>query len=218
MGVVAASRRVSPRAAPVDRASGALLIFDEVITGFRVAYGGAQSLYGVTPDITCLGKIIGGGLPVGAYGGRRDIMEMVAPLGPMYQAGTLSGNPLAVAAGIATLRELSRPGTYEKLESTCPARANRRAVRDFWAAFGSPGNNKPGGVGVLRILQSGSGGELGRRGKVGHRPIPAVLPCHAGPRGLLGPVAVRGRVRLAGAHGARDTPDADGRRGGVERK
>ena len=97
--------------------AGALLIFDEVITGFRVSYGGAQCLFGVTPDVTCLGKIIGGGLPVGAYGARRDIMEMVAPLGPMYQAGTLSGNPLAVAAGIATLRELSQPGTYEKLES-----------------------------------------------------------------------------------------------------
>lgn len=97
--------------------NGALLIFDEVITGFRVAYGGAQVRYGVTPDITCLGKIIGGGLPVGAYGGRREIMELVAPLGPMYQAGTLSGNPLAVTAGLTTLRELQRPGTYERLES-----------------------------------------------------------------------------------------------------
>lgn len=93
-----------------------LLIFDEVITGFRVAYGGAQALYGVTPDLTCLGKIIGGGLPVGAYGGRREIMEMVAPVGPVYQAGTLAGNPLAVAAGIATIRELQRPGAYEVLE------------------------------------------------------------------------------------------------------
>ena len=96
---------------------GALLIFDEVITGFRVAYGGAQSLYDVTPDITCLGKIIGGGLPVGAYGGRRDIMETVSPLGPMYQAGTLSGNPVAMAAGKKTLELLQRPGVYEGLES-----------------------------------------------------------------------------------------------------
>ena len=83
---------------------GALLIFDEVITGFRLGLGGAQELCGVMPDLTCLGKIIGGGMPVGAYGGRREIMEMVAPLGPVYQAGTLSGNPLAMAAGIATLR------------------------------------------------------------------------------------------------------------------
>ncbi len=95
---------------------GAVLIFDEVMTGFRVAYGGAQSLYGITPDLTCLGKVIGGGLPVGAYGGRADIMEKVAPQGPVYQAGTLSGNPLAMAAGLATLRELQRPGFYEDLE------------------------------------------------------------------------------------------------------
>ena len=97
--------------------SGALLIFDEVITGFRVAYGGAQALYKVTPDLTCLGKIIGGGLPVGAYGGRGDIMEMVAPLGPVYQAGTLSGNPLAMTAGIETLRLLNQPGVYSQLEA-----------------------------------------------------------------------------------------------------
>lgn len=98
------------------KAEGALLIFDEVITGFRVAYGGAQALYGVTPDLTCLGKIIGGGLPVGAYGGRREIMEMVAPLGPMYQAGTLSGNPLSMTAGIETLKALAEPGAYQRLE------------------------------------------------------------------------------------------------------
>jgi glutamate-1-semialdehyde 2,1-aminomutase len=94
-----------------------LLIFDEVITGFRVAWGGAQGLYDVRPDLTCLGKIVGGGLPVGAYGGRRDIMELVAPLGPVYQAGTLSGNPLAMAAGIATLDGIaSTPGAYEQLD------------------------------------------------------------------------------------------------------
>jgi glutamate-1-semialdehyde 2,1-aminomutase len=93
-----------------------LLIFDEVITGFRLAYGGAQELYGVKPDLTCLGKVIGGGLPVGAFGGRADVMERIAPLGPVYQAGTLSGNPLAVTAGLATLRLLKEINPYEELE------------------------------------------------------------------------------------------------------
>ena len=97
---------------------GALLIFDEVMTGFRVHPGGAQTLYGVTPDLTTLGKVIGGGLPVGAYGGRGDIMEMIAPSGPVYQAGTLSGNPLAMTAGIETLSELKEPGVWESLEAT----------------------------------------------------------------------------------------------------
>jgi glutamate-1-semialdehyde 2,1-aminomutase len=96
---------------------GALLIFDEVITGFRVAWGGAQERYGVMPDLTTMGKIIGGGLPVGAFGGRREVMETVAPLGSTYQAGTLSGNPLAMAAGVATLRVLAGPGIYERLEA-----------------------------------------------------------------------------------------------------
>ncbi|WP_008314706.1 glutamate-1-semialdehyde 2,1-aminomutase [Leptolyngbya sp. PCC 6406] len=96
----------------------ALLVFDEVMTGFRIAYGGAQAKFGITPDLTTLGKIIGGGLPVGAYGGRKDIMSMIAPAGPVYQAGTLSGNPLAMTAGIKTLEILKRPGTYEQLEST----------------------------------------------------------------------------------------------------
>ena len=95
---------------------GALLIFDEVMTGFRVALGGMQERTGIQADLTCLGKIIGGGLPVGAYGGRREIMQLVAPLGPMYQAGTLSGNPVAMAAGIATLEELRKPGRYVELE------------------------------------------------------------------------------------------------------
>ena len=96
---------------------GIVLIFDEVITGFRVAYGGAQSLYNVTPDMTCLGKVIGGGLPVGAYGGKREIMKCVAPEGDVYQAGTLSGNPLAVSAGLTTLQLLSEPGVYDQLEN-----------------------------------------------------------------------------------------------------
>ncbi len=96
---------------------GVVFIMDEVMTGFRVAYGGAQSLYGVTPDLTCVGKIVGGGLPAAAFGGRADLMDHLAPLGPVYQAGTLSGNPVAMAAGLKTLELLRRPGTYERLES-----------------------------------------------------------------------------------------------------
>ena len=100
----------------VTRKDGALLIFDEVITGFRVGVSGAQGMFGIDPDLTCLGKIIGGGLPVGAFGGKMDIMQAIAPLGPVYQAGTLSGNPLAVTAGLTTLRLLKEEGVYEQLE------------------------------------------------------------------------------------------------------
>jgi glutamate-1-semialdehyde 2,1-aminomutase len=96
--------------------NGSVLVFDEVMTGFRVAYGGAQEYFGVTPDVTTMGKVIGGGLPVGAYGGKREIMELVAPAGPMYQAGTLSGNPLAMTAGIKTMERLEQPGVHEELE------------------------------------------------------------------------------------------------------
>ena len=103
---------------------GALLVFDEVMTGFRIAYGGAQQRFGVTPDLTTMGKVIGGGLPVGAYGGRKEIMSMVAPAGPMYQAGTLSGNPLAMTAGIKTLELLQKPGAYEYLDKITTRLAN----------------------------------------------------------------------------------------------
>jgi glutamate-1-semialdehyde 2,1-aminomutase len=116
MGVVLPQPGFLERLRSLTRQSGALLIFDEVITGFRVAYGGAQQLYKITPDLTCLGKIIGGGLPVGAYGGRRDIMGMVAPSGEVYQAGTLSGNPLAMTAGIETITILKESGTYQELD------------------------------------------------------------------------------------------------------
>ncbi|NJK36959.1 MAG: glutamate-1-semialdehyde 2,1-aminomutase [Oscillatoriales cyanobacterium RM1_1_9] len=108
----------------ITQEHGALLVFDEVMTGFRIAYGGAQEKFGVTPDLTTLGKIIGGGLPVGAYGGRQDIMALVAPSGPMYQAGTLSGNPLAMTAGIKTLELLQKPGTYEYLDQITGKLAN----------------------------------------------------------------------------------------------
>lgn len=121
MGVVPPQPGFLPGLRELTRAHGALLIFDEVMTGFRVHPGGAQALYGVTPDLTTLGKVIGGGLPVGAYGGRRDVMELVAPAGPMYQAGTLSGNPLAMTAGIETLEELKRPGLWGALDARTAA-------------------------------------------------------------------------------------------------
>jgi glutamate-1-semialdehyde 2,1-aminomutase len=101
----------------LTRAQGALLIFDEVMTGFRLAKGGAQERFGITPDLTCFGKVIGGGLPVGAFGGRAEIMDYLAPVGPVYQAGTLSGNPLAMAAGIAALEELTATDIYSQLET-----------------------------------------------------------------------------------------------------
>jgi glutamate-1-semialdehyde 2,1-aminomutase len=116
MGVVPPADGFLERLRALCSANGTLLVFDEVVTGFRVGPGGYQELSGVMPDLTCLGKVIGGGLPVGAYGGRREVMEMVAPSGSVYQAGTLSGNPLAMAAGVATLRLLQRPGFYEDLE------------------------------------------------------------------------------------------------------
>jgi glutamate-1-semialdehyde 2,1-aminomutase len=124
-GYLEASREITAR-------HGALLVFDEVITGFRLAPGGAQELFGIRPDLTVLGKIIGGGLPVGAYGGRRDLMEKVAPSGPVYQAGTLSGNPLAMAAGIAMLREIDRRPPYADLErkGALLEAAIREAVRE----------------------------------------------------------------------------------------
>jgi glutamate-1-semialdehyde 2,1-aminomutase len=118
MGVVAPEPGFLDFVRKITERNGALLIFDEVMTGFRLARGGAQELYGITPDITCLGKIIGGGLPVGAYGGGRNLMRNIAPVGPIYQAGTLSGNPLAMTAGLLTLRRLRDKSVYEKLESS----------------------------------------------------------------------------------------------------
>ncbi len=125
MGVVPADPDFLQGLRRITRDDGCLLIFDEVISGFRVAYGGAQQIYGIDPDITCLGKIIGGGFPVGAYGASRELMSHVAPLGPMYQAGTLSGNPVAMAAGATTIQLLSEPGTYDKLQQKTEHLAHR---------------------------------------------------------------------------------------------
>jgi glutamate-1-semialdehyde 2,1-aminomutase len=134
MGTVAPAPGYLEALREITRASGTVLIFDEVMTGFRLALGGAQELYGITPDMTCLGKILGGGLPAAAYGGRADIMATVAPDGPVYQAGTLSGNPLAMAAGSTVLDLLTEAGTYEALEAT-----SARIADGFVAAAAAAG-------------------------------------------------------------------------------
>ena len=134
MGCVPPAEGFLPQLRELTKRHGALLIFDEVMTGFRLARGGAQALFNIRPDLTTLGKIIGGGLPVGAYGGRRDIMERVAPSGPVYQAGTLSGNPLAMTAGLTTLRRLRDPQVYERLE-----RAGARLVEGLTRAARAAG-------------------------------------------------------------------------------
>ncbi|TME46110.1 MAG: aminotransferase class III-fold pyridoxal phosphate-dependent enzyme, partial [Chloroflexi bacterium] len=135
MGVVPPSPGFLAGLRELTQNDGSLLIFDEVITGFRVARGGAQELYGVAADLSCLGKVLGGGLPIGAYGGRRELMEQVAPAGPVYQAGTLSGNPLAVAAGLATLAALDREA-YRQLDAAGDRLA--QALRSAAAAAGVP--------------------------------------------------------------------------------
>jgi glutamate-1-semialdehyde 2,1-aminomutase len=137
MGVVAPVQGFLEGLREITKREGALLIFDEVITGFRVAYGGAQQAYKIVPDLTVLGKIIGGGLPVAAYGGRREIMERVAPLGPVYQAGTLSGNPLAMRAGLVMLPKLQTPGFYDDLNRKTEKLAN--GLRAALKATGVPG-------------------------------------------------------------------------------
>lgn len=161
-------------------ADGTLLIFDEVMTGFRVHPGGAQTLYGVTPDITALGKVIGGGLPVGAYGGRRDIMDMVAPVGPMYQAGTLSGNPLAMTAGIVTLRRLAEPGVWQQIADT--TRRVETAIKEAAQHAGIPIQQTRVGTMFTTFFTRGSGSseagsETGGSSHVGMRDYESVVAC-----------------------------------------
>ena len=180
-------------------ASGALLIFDEVITGFRVARGGAQERFGVTPDLTILGKIVGGGLPLAAFGGRADVMERLAPAGDVYQAGTLSGNPLATAAGLSVLRRLRDPAVYERLE----ARAARleeglRAVRQ--------GAARRRDADALRRPVRAS-----RTRRPATPTLRRALPAPARAGRLRRAVAVRGDVRLARARRRGDRQDRGGR-------
>jgi len=191
MGVVPPVEGFLESLRAISARDGALLIFDEVITGFRLWYGGAQNIFGIKPDLTLLGKIIGGGLPVAAYGGRRDVMDMVAPLGPVYQAGTLAGNPLAMRAGIATLTKLEAPGFYAELarKSTRLADGLRAALKDagvpgevnavgsLLTLFFSPARNDEYGKYLFRGSEPGhldkifeeqmrnqSGGDAGLRG------------------------------------------------------
>ena len=192
-----------------------LLIFDEVITGFRLALGGAQQVYGVKPDLTCLGKIIGGGLPVGAYGGRRDLMEMISPVGPVYQAGTLSGNPLAVAAGIADARgpagagRLPGPGTQRRRPGRGPGRGRRQGRR---ARHDQPPRQRPDG-----LLHAGPRDRLRLGPQERHRRLRPLLPRHAQGRRLPAALAVRVLVRQPRPHRRADRADDRGRGRGRSR-
>ena len=191
---------------------GALLVFDEVITGFRVSPGGAQELCGVLPDLTVMGKVIGGGLPAAAYGGSVELMELVAPAGDVYQAGTLSGNPLAVAAGPRRARAARRGGLPQPVGHDAgagrrPARGGRRPARPGRA------HDRP----ADRLLLRAAGARLRGRRRVRHRGLRRLVPRAAGPRRLPAAVAVRGLVPVAGPHARARDADARGRRRGVRR-
>ncbi len=194
-------------------AHGAVLIFDEVMTGFRVGPRGVQGVVGITPDLTTLGKVIGGGMPVGAFGGRRDIMEKIAPLGSVYQAGTLSGSPVAVAAGLASLKLIQAPGFYEGLETRTtqlverPAGSGQTAWHHLLRA-------------VLRrhvrlLFCRRAATVLRRRDGFRSQPLQPVLPRHARRRPLFCAVGLRGRICVGGAHRRRHRRHAGGGRSGV---
>ncbi len=176
-----------------------MLIFDEVMTGFRVAFGGAQALYGIKPDMTTLGKIIGGGLPCGAFGGRAEIMDLLAPLGPVYQAGTLSGNPLAMAAGIATVGELIQRENeiYPQLERVSAAVANGVAAQA--KAAGIPVTTNRVGSMFTWFFTRDPSHRLGHRRDFRHSPLRKIPPSHARSRSLAATVAVRSDVFGNGA-------------------
>ena len=212
MGLVPPARGFLELLRELATEHGALLVFDEVITGFRVAPGGAQELTGVLPDLTIMGKILGGGLPAAAFGGSAALMERIAPAGDVYQAGTLSGNPLAVAAGCATLALLDEQA-YLTL-STTTARARRRAAR---------GRRRPPGSVVAthraadRLLRRRAADRLRGRRRLRHRGLRRLVPGAAGPRRLPAAVAVRGLVPVARPHARAHRAHRRGRRRGVRR-
>ncbi len=187
-------------------ACGALLVFDEVITGFRVARGGAQARFGVRPDLTILGKIAGGGLPLAAFGGREDVMAQLAPSGAVYQAGTLSGNPLATAAALVVLRRLRDPAVYEELET-------KSALLESGLGEAARGEDvcvQRVGSMLDHVLPCGPRADVRRRPERGHRALRRLLPPHAASGRVPRAVAVRGGVRLDRARRRRDRPDGRG--------
>ena len=188
MGVVLPKEGFLQGLRELTRKNGALLIVDEVITGFRLQYGSAQTLLGVEGDLTTMGKIIGGGVPVAAYGGRAELMNNVAPLGPVYQAGTLAGNPLAMSAGIATLKELAKPGVYEGISAQ--ARKLVHGLKNALAGAGIAAQvNSIGSLSTI-FFTDGAGDGLQRSEAVGYEDVCAVFPRDAEPRDFSGAFAV----------------------------
>ncbi len=197
-GLCPAGAGLSRAAARAHREqSGALLVFDEVMTGFRLAYGGAQARFGIEPDLTTLGKIIGGGLPVGAYGGRREVMERVSPLGPVYQAGTLSGNPLAVAAGLATLELLREPGVYERSRPRAPS--SKRAFREAAQSAEVALQVQRVGSMLTPFFSDDAGALVGTTRPQRSQALRALSSRAARSRRVLAAVAVRSGLRVTGA-------------------
>ena len=197
MGVVPPAKGFLAGLQDICTSNGSLLIFDEVISGFRAAAGGAQAIVGVRPDLTCLGKIIGGGLPVGAYGGRADLMDLVSPAGPVYQAGTLSGNPLAMTAGLWSLDNLT-PKLYSYLDRSRPAAriwSRRRGARSGRCPAGQRRRLR-----ADPLLHQPAGAGLRVRDDRGHHQLRNVLSRHGRARNLPAAVAVRSVVSLSGSH------------------
>ena len=199
----------------ITREHGALLIFDEVMTGFRLAIGGAQERFGITPDLSCFGKVIGGGLPVGAFGGRAEIMDYLAPLGPVYQAGTLSGNPLAMAAGIAALEELQSSGCLLQARRTRREQLDAGMRDAAKSADISVQFNRCGSM-FCGYFTERTGSQPRRRDEERPRTFQKIFSRHAERRSLSRAVAIRGRIYFRRAFGGGYREDGDCRGEGDE--